>query len=202
MKKPVIAVDIDDVIADSTESFRLRINELLAVDLKKEHYKIEGDYRGYYERVWSIHGLEGKVSMDDLDNEMMIDQSHVPLLPNALFATSELTNRYEIVLMTSRDRLWKKATLKWLRSLFGDSFLDVHFTGNKHDSESKTKGQLCREVGASWLIDDNLDHCQSAIDEGVEAILFGDYGWHVNVRKGTTRCKDWLAVLEYFDERS
>lgn len=202
MSKKIIAIDIDDVIADSTESFRLRINELLSVDLKKEHYRIEGDHWGYYERVWRIHGLEGKVSMDDFDKEMMVDQSHVPLLPNALYATSELTNRYEIVLITSRNRAWEKSTLKWLKSHFGDSFSGVHFAGNKDDSESRTKGQLCREVGASWLIDDNLDNCQSAINEGVEAILFGDYGWHVNVRKGTTRCKDWLAVLEYFDERS
>jgi glycerol uptake facilitator-like aquaporin len=55
------------------------------------------------------------------------------------------------------------------------------------------------KLGASWLIDDNPEHCLSAIAHGIETVLFGEYGWHFNAPEHLTRCKDWRAVLEYFD---
>jgi hypothetical protein len=62
-----------------------------------------------------------------------------------------------------------------------------------------TKGQICKKLGASYLIDDNVGHCEKAIEEGVSAVLFGEYGWHGDAPDKLVRCKDWPAVLEYFD---
>jgi hypothetical protein len=41
-------------------------------------------------------------------------------------------------------------------------------------------------------------------DIGVQALLFGDYGWNRKEKlvKGVTRVKEWAAVLQYFDEQS
>lgn len=201
MKRQIIAVDIDDVLAAGTESLRLLVNQRLGVNLTREHYSIAGEYWGYYERVWNMHGLAEKVSMPELNQEMVRDQSHVPLLPDASFAISELSKRFDIAVVTARDAAWEEATLAWLRRNFGDVFIGVHFAGNRRDARARTKGQLCREVGAFLLIDDNIDHCRSAVAEGLEAILFGDYGWHQDVPDDITRCKNWPQVLEFIDER-
>jgi 5'(3')-deoxyribonucleotidase len=202
MKRKTIALDIDDVIADATEAMRISVNKKVGVDLKKEHYLVEGDYWGYYERVWGIHGIEDKITYADHAREMELDQSHVPLLPGASFAIGELSKQYDIVLITARDLEWEKATLKWIKHHFGDAFRSIHFAGNKHLSESKTKGRQAKELGASLLIDDNPGHCQTALDEGLEAILFGEYGWHYDIPDGLIRCKDWPAVLEYLNAKS
>ena len=52
MDKPIIAVDIDDVLADSTDALRRVINERLGVNLTPEDYLIKEDYWDHYEEVW------------------------------------------------------------------------------------------------------------------------------------------------------
>lgn len=200
MSKPVIAIDIDDVIADSTESVRLSVNKKLGTELRHEHYRIPADYWDYYETVWATHGLSDKISYEDHSEEMTTNQSDVTLLPGAQFAISELAKRFDLVLITARDPRWQDATKAWLKVNFKDSvFKALHFAGSNKIKGVKTKGEQAVEVGASWLIDDNPDNCQTALDAGVEVILFGDYGWHYKAPVNMTRCKDWPAVLEYFE---
>lgn len=193
--KPLIAIDIDDTIANSTESLRLMVNKRLNIDLPIEAYKIKADYWGYYERVWEANDIGGKVTHDDFAQEMINDQSHVPLLPSAEFAISQLARSYDIVLITARDKSWEAATRRWLAGNIGENVVDVYFTAAHRDKREMTKGQLCRHLGASMLIDDNIEHCKSAIDEGVKAILFGVYGWNHAAPEGMIRCVDWQSVL-------
>ncbi len=197
MVKKKIAVDIDDVIADSTESLRVVTNERTGSNLLTEHFRIPGDYWGYYERVWQIHGLDKQISFKKLDNEMIDDQSHVPLLPGASFALMELSKKFEVYLLTSRDSAWETATRKWLDDNGFENFNQLHFTNNFKGL--KTKGEICSQLGISWLVDDNPEHCQSAVKNGVQALLFGEYGWHHKSTDGLKRCKSWPEVLEYFD---
>lgn len=201
MKRKIIAIDIDDVIAQGTEAFRLRVNLEMGVSLSREAYMIpDNTFWGYYERVWEAYGLDAaSVPLDKIDAEMALDQSHVPLLPGAAYAIGELAKHYDIAIITARDTKWKNATHKWLADKFGDVFIDIYFAGNSLDKTAKTKGQACREVGAEWLIDDNPEHCITAQAEAVKAILFGDYGWHHEAPKDITRCSDWPAVLDYFN---
>lgn len=195
--KPLIAIDIDDTIAASTESIRLLANKKTGASLSPEAYQAKGEYWGYYERVWEANDLGGQVHYSDFEKEMVVDQSQVPLLPSAGFAVAELSKRYDIVLITARDKTWEEATRRWLTENFPGRTIDVHFTAAHKDERSMTKGQLCRHLGATVLIDDNVEHCQSALDEGIEAILFGQYGWQHAAPRGMRRCLDWPAVLEY-----
>lgn len=196
MKKGIIAIDIDDVIADGTGSLIGVVNAHTGAELTRKHYLVPGDYWGYYERVWEEHGLE--VDFAALNTDMVIDQSHVPLLPGAAFALAELSKQYDLVVITARNPSWEQATLKWLGQNCPDIFRKVLFVGG-HSEATKTKGQLCAEVGASWLIDDNVEHCSSATEKGVKAVLFGEYGWHHKAPKDLPKCRDWQAVLEYFN---
>lgn len=197
MSKPIIAIDIDDVIADSTDSLRLRANKKLGLNLDPEHYKVEGEYWGYYERVWQSHGVSADISLKDFDQEMVEDQFHVPLMPGASYAIGRLLEKYKIVLITARDFHWEKATREWLDSHFGKDVLELHIVGNRQ-SAKETKGEACIRLGANWLIDDNPAHCVSALKLGVKAILFGEYGWHYDAPNDLKKCKTWQDVLEYF----
>lgn len=199
MPKKTIAIDIDDVIAASTEALRLAVNARHGASLEPHHYKVSDEYWGYYERVWESHGLA--VDFDDLHEDMAVDQSHVPLLPGASFAIGELSKLFNLVLVTARDSAWEESTLQWLKMHFGDVFTSLHFAGRARDAKARSKGELCKEVGAFLLIDDNPGHCRSAIEHGLEAVLFGEYGWHVNT-DGIKNCKDWPELVEYLRERA
>lgn len=198
--KFVIAVDIDDVIADSTESLRRLVNKRLGVNLTKEDYKVPGDYRKYYEHVWSQYNLTDKIKYVDLEDEMIISQSHVPLMAGAEEAVHELGKISRIIFITARHVSWEQATREWFKDVLAHDDIELYFSEGMRNTGAMTKGQLCRQLGADWLIDDNPRHLLTAWKEGIRTILFGDYGWHhaVDTPDTTVRCKDWRQVMEYF----
>jgi 5'(3')-deoxyribonucleotidase len=200
-KKQIIAVDIDDVLAQGTESLRLEVNKRLGVHLLPEHYQVPGPYWGYYEQVWETHGLADRITMAELNPQMEQDQSHVPAVEGARDALLKLKSHYELVVVTSRESSWQAATTSWLDVQFPQTFSQVLFTNGRAGLKQKNKGQICKEISATWLIDDNVEHAKTALAEGVRVVLFGDYGWHQDVPEDIVACKDWNAVVEYFDGR-
>lgn len=199
MSKPIIAIDIDDVLARGTESLRLEVNKRLGVDLQPEHYAIPGEYWDYYERVWEANGLSGRITMEELNPQMVADQSHVPPFDEAREVLKKLSKKYRLVIVTARNLDWEPATQRWLDAHFPHTFDCVHFAGNY--ASTQTKGDLCRKLGAEWLIDDNVGHAETALEQGIKVVLFGDYGWQkdIEIHKDIVRCRNWAAVLEYFD---
>jgi len=197
--KKTIAIDIDDVISDTTEAMRLWGNRVSGVELLPEHYNTPGnDYWAYYEKIWEHHGIADILKFDDFEGELIVDQAQVPLVASAAFVLEELQKKYHIILVTSRNPALEAGTRKWLAdNLQGD--IKLYFARNGRLNVGRSKGELCKELGAFLLIDDNTDHCQSAVDNGVEAIVFGEYGWQNVDVEGAVKCKNWPEVLEYLD---
>lgn len=198
MKKQVIAIDIDDTILDSTGFIRSKTNQLTGKQLSEDAYKVEGDYWGYYERVWIAHEIDKVMDMGKIHEYMLKNHLEVPLLPGAEFAILQLMKKYKIVLITSRELSFEAVTKKWLKRQFGDSYPEVYFSQGHKSTKHKNKGQICKDIGASWLIDDNVQHCKDATKENIKAILYGEYGWQYQADDSLYRCKDWQSVLEYF----
>ncbi len=193
-----IAIDIDDVLADSTETIRHTVNNHLGVNLSYDDYRgVEADYWGYYEAVWEAHGIHKDVSFGDVEDLMEGHASSVAMLAGAEFALSELAKSYDIVLITAREQKREESTRQWLAEQLPGRQLDVYFSANgRLNNKNKSKGELCNELGADWLIDDSPVNCQSAIGHGVKAVLFDDYGWQHTPPVDVIRCADWPAVIE------
>ncbi len=202
MSKKTIAIDIDDVIADSTDALRLVVNETSGVELTREQYNVEGEYWRYYETVWAYHKIDHLVSFDGLSDNMAVGQDHVKVINDASLAIAELHKKYKIVAVTSRTVKWIDKTKEWITKNFPEVFDDIVFV-HHDDNDGRTKGDACVEAGATWLIDDNYEHCNSAVDRSVTALLFGDYGWNRKFHKAQMihHVKNWREVLEYFDEQ-
>lgn len=202
-QKRIIAIDIDDTIAGTTDAIRLWGNALSGVEMTKDDYAIEGEYWGYYERVWEQKDLNSILKFDDAEAAIIADEIKVPLLAGASFAIHELEKKFTIILITSRNPLLEPITRRWLDEHFSGLDIQLYFANNPKEGSStkKTKGQLCKELGAFLHIDDNVDHCQSVLDEGLEAVLYGNYGWQPSLPDGAVRCVDWPAVLEYVGGR-
>jgi 5'(3')-deoxyribonucleotidase len=202
--KQIIAFDIDDVLAETHENTRLWTNKMAGSAFTKEDFQQPGEYWGYYLRIWAEHGLSDILKQENYEEAMAQDLATVPLMAGASFAISELQKKFKIILITSRAPVLEGPTREWVNEHFADYDIELYFASNPNHgqlSERKTKGELCKELGASILIDDNPEHCQSALDAGIEPVLFGEYGWHQTIPEGVTRCKDWPAVLEYLDGR-
>lgn len=203
-KKPIIAIDIDDVLADTTDVLRIFVNNKHKRNLQSHHYHVKtGIYWGHYEKVWENHDINGDGIIDEFHASYVSDQSHVPAITGAVESLQEMHKNFQLIAISSRSTEMQDATERWLKDRFNSQFDSVICIG--HGKKSKiTKGQACKNLGARYLIDDNIGHCEDALKHNVQPVLFGDYGWHDSnqIRDNYIHCKNWQEVVEYFQNES
>lgn len=197
MPKQTIAVDVDDVLAAEREYIIAYSNKHWGYELTLD------DYRENWEKMWDVDFQTVRRRADELHAPGMI--ASYRLMEGSRQALQALSQDYRLVILTSRRQITKDETLIWLNEVFADVFSEVHFTGfwdsDKPGGHLLTKGQLAKQIGAHYLIDDQAKHCFAAAEAGIVSILFGDYaesrGLELPLR--VVRCQDWNGVLRYFD---
>lgn len=200
--KKVIAVDLDDVLASSAQNFVEYSNKRWGTRLTVE------DYDEHWGEMWGIDHRQTKQRADHIYRSKI--QADIKHFDDAQLVLKKLTDKYKLVITTSRHRLVQKITEEWLDTYFKGVFDNVHFAGiwdQGHDADvaiNLTKAELCRKVGATYLIDDHPKHCFAAAEVGVDALLFGDYRWNrsVTLPERVTRVRDWQEVERYFYAKS
>lgn len=199
MSRETIAIDIDDVIADTTETLRHFVNQRTGLNLSKDSYLISAPYWGYYDKVWQNHGIEDPTIFSNFHDSLRINQDDVFPVVGAKEGVQHLQKSFDLLAITSRDLTMEKATMEWMNRYFRDVFNEVVFLGHISVA-TESKGEVCKRLGAKWLIDDNPTHCLTAIKAGIWAVLFGKYGWQEEeLPADIVRCIDWKAVDEFFD---
>eukprot|EP00959_Pyramimonas_sp_CCMP1952_P301737 6313326-Pyramimonas_sp.AAC.1 len=111
------------------------------------------------------------------------------------------------MVVTSRQHVIQEPTLLWLEENFPGVFTSVHF-GNHFAMEgtSRKKSEICRELNADVLIDDNPGYAMDCAEAGMQVLLFDwnlEYPWSKTEVDGVwngphhpniTRVSDWAAV--------
>lgn len=199
MPKKIIAIDIDDVVAHTGEAIRVWVNNQTGKNLTLDDYYIETntDYWHYYTAVWEKHGI--KLDLDKYLTAFSDTQADVGMVPGAKEALRKLSEDFKIVFVTSRDPATNDATQEWFLEHLGYE-MTIHFASAGHYAygmNAPSKGEIVKKLGASVLIDDNPEHVQSALDHGVEGILFGKYGWQINAPEHMKHMESWAEVVEY-----
>lgn len=205
MKKPIIAVDVDDVLAKSAQGFADFSNAMWGHSLTAD------DYDEDWMKVWGTDLAETRRRAEIFHNDEVF--SGFGHFPEAISVLVDLKQRYKLVVATSRRTVVEGVTRQWLDTHYGGIFDGVFFTGiydvpgdtgERHrDRLTRTKNDLLLELKADYLIDDQLKHCFATGEHGVEAILFGNYPWsrHRELPAHVTRCRDWAEVEAYFAKR-
>ncbi len=201
--RQTIAVDIDDVLAAHAEGFIAYGNKQWGTKLTVD------DYDEHFSSMWQTDHAETQRRAQEFHESGTFGTfRHFETAKEVL---ARLSQRYELVVITSRRRIVADETLKWIDTYFKGTFSEVRFAGMwdtiTENSLHMTKNDMCRELGASFLIDDQLKHCFAAAEAGLTALLFGDYAWNATVvtealPQNVVRVKDWHAVQAYFDDKS
>lgn len=193
MSKQIIAVDVDDVLADHVAAFVRFSNSQYGTDLGKHNY----DDR--WSTLWDV---------DRNEIERRALEFHTPesimeygLIEAAQAALILLSGKYDLAIVSARPRHVIDSTGVWLDKHFGPIFKEVHFLPYWEVENRKSKADICNQIGAEFLIDDIVKHCNLAAECGVKPLLFGDYSWNQTgeIHKDVKRVKNWQEVLEYFD---
>lgn len=197
MKKPIIAIDIDDVLAVNVPEFITYSNQKWGTRLTLD------DYDEHWSKLWAVDHAEVEKRASEWHGSgifrryQKIDGAHGVL--------QRLKKKYELVIVTARRIELEQDTLAWIEEYFPEFFSEIHFAGmwDKISSTShlETKAGLCREIGADFLIDDQPKHCLAAAEVGLQVLLFGKYPWNkaVNDSDNLKRAVNWQEVAEYFD---
>lgn len=200
--KPVIAVDIDDVLSDTVPAFLAFTNKKWGLNFTPQ------DYNEHLAVMWKTSEEEAKKRVLDFhDSGMSASYKHDE---TALPVLEELSKKYTLVIVTSRRRHLEEMSRAWLETHYPGVFSDIYFAGiwdtdvDAQTKNSMTKASICLEIGAKYLIDDQPKHCEAAAEVGIACLLFGDYPWNKMFREdqNITRVIDWKAVGEYFNAKS
>lgn len=199
MSKKTIAVDIDEVLAAFAESFANFCNEKWGTNLKPE------DWTEHWAEIWKVDFQETEKRADIIyKSDVFIRVMHNPEAKEVL---NELSKKFKLVVVTSRHRAVSNDTIKWIKTYFSDLFQEIHFAGIYDDIEKHplerlkvTKAEICKQIGANYLIDDSPKHCMAVAEAGITALLFGEYKWTKvdNLPGSIIKVKNWQEVLEYF----
>lgn len=88
---------------------------------------------------------------------------------------------HDLVVVTSRQHVIRDETLEWIDRHYPKVFSDVHFGNHFAKSgQSKKKSEICEEIGADVLIDDNPRYAHECASSGMHVLLFNwqrQYPW-------------------------
>ena len=189
--KPVLAIDIDEVLMPFMEGFFKYQNTKFGTDFKitstmpyHSAHQFIGDTVEQFQRK-----LDGFIESDLYRKSFPIQ--------GAQTAVEKLKDRYQLVIVTARPATVRELTEDWVRNHFPETFTDVYFVPWVEDRVPDKQGSLV-SLGAEILVDDNLSHIEEAVGGNVRGILFGDYPWNQTdtLPSGVTRAKTWSEVEE------
>lgn len=197
MSKPIIVVDIDDVLSRTADRIIEFGNKTWG------HIHTLDDFTEKLQEMWQVDEAEANerwlAYMDSGSFE------NYDVIPRARQVLEHLSKKYRIIAVTSRRASLMDVTKQWLNANYPGIVEEVVpaliFGEGKKDSHLLTKAEILQKVGAEYHIDDQPKHCIGAASVGIIGILYGGYPWnkHVEVPDQVVRCDDWDAIQEYFD---
>ncbi len=168
MSEKIIAVDVDEVLAETIKSM-----------LEKHNYT----------RKWK------KVKWDDLINYNLWEIPDLGLSKNsalwmfvkfqlwsglskkirpvdwALNKLLELKEKWYLLYAVTARLSWMKLSTKlWLKKNFPNCFDKVVFA-NFFTSRARKKSEICKEIWASIIIEDNLETCNDCVSQWIKCFL-------------------------------
>jgi uncharacterized HAD superfamily protein len=195
MKKPIIAVDIDEVLMPHFGDLIGWYNSQFgtALTLYDNHPSDPGN--------WGTDDIEVAIRRVHQFYDTHEFKTSKPL-KEAQSVLERLRSRYELVIVTARDTVLEAATTDWLDEHFKEIFSAVHFTRHfSLEGKRRPKAEILHEENASYFIDDSLEHVLAAAQRGISCILFGDYAWNQSkeLPNNVVRCKNWRTVEGSFN---
>jgi len=180
--RPLLAVDLDDVLFDCDDALR-RI-------IRNEFH----DQSSYMEFVTRHPHLKSEIF------RFLYGSYHRECLtmPGAYDVLSRLTDVYRMIIITGRSESTREQTEEWLEMKFPTFFSAVYFTNDflgESGAVKRKKSDICTDVGVDVLIDDSIEEVIEASSFGIQALLF-DRPWNRTAIPTTVyRVKDWNHIF-------
>ena len=176
MVKPVLAIDIDDVLYPFSSEFLKYANSKLGANKTLDDmvtYRLDTVYGVSYSKIAEL--IEAFMA-EEFVNEF------IPIL-GSQDALNQLNDSFDLQIVTARLSKYAAQTNLWIDKFFPGIFSNIHYCEfyaltPRSDYKKMTKLMKCREIDAFALIDVNAYNIENVMSGGLAGILFGEYAWH------------------------
>lgn len=160
-------------ISPLRENIMFFLKEEYNLDLKREDFntynfqKVFGD-KYFWQTLKKLYGFYRSKYF----------QQAQPLKGSIEFLT-ELSQYFSLPLITSRPIFLRKETKKFINCFPKNSITSVHFSRNSfaYAGSRKTKPQICKDLGATVILEDCLEYAIQCAEKGISVILL-DAPWN------------------------
>lgn len=186
--RPLLAVDLDDVLFDCDDALRRII-----------HNEFD-DESSYMQFVAKYPHLKNDIF------RFLYGSYHYECVTicGAYSTLLQLANNYRMIVITGRSESKRKQTEEWLDANFPKLFSAVYFTNaflGKPEEVERKKSDICIDVGVDVLIDDSVGEAIEVSSFGIQVLLF-DRPWNrLSIPTRVYRVKDWNRVLSKLSNR-
>ena len=192
MDRSIFVSDLDDVLFDFVTPFFEWHNHRYGTDLTPEALASSK----YLFPAWDGTPEEAVARVSQFFGE--VDILGLEPIPGAAECLEELHAKYDLALVTARDPEYAEVTEAWIEKYFAGVF-DRVVLGIGHSERGErsiTKADVCRQIGADVLVDDQVGHLAGAAEAGVRTFLFGGYPWNRSqpLPQNTVRVSNWDEV--------
>lgn len=194
MAKPVIAVDVDEVLSPYL---------LGLVAWHNNEYGTQYTFQDFYS--YEFYKVWGGTREEAIVKGGLYFQSRGPVVPlaDSVRVLNRLKQDFTLIVVTSRPLIHKSQTETWIREHFGHIFAEILLCNHwRLDDTSPVmkKSEACALHGAEYLIDDFPHYVEEVAHAGITGLLFGDYPWNQQVQNHPQiqRVSHWQAVENYF----
>lgn len=169
LKRPVVAVDVDEVLGQFVCQLCAFHNAVYRTNLTPE------DFTSYnFHDAWggTREQADEKVSLF-FKSRYFLDG--IPVIEGASEILRKWCDRLELHIVTSRQNVLEEHTRDWITKHFPGIFTKLHF-GNHHSKHGKmwSKPELCDAIKAVMIIDDNTLYATQCAEAGIKTCLFGE----------------------------
>lgn len=189
--KPKLAVDMDEVLAHFLPAFIEFHNEKYGTNVSKK------DFFSY--EFWTIFNESPTESIQKVYDFHKTDYfKNIAPISEAQKAISKLKQKYELVIITSRQKEVQDQTIEWVEKHFPETFSNIYFTNNNAQNTEKKqkKSEICNRINIPIIIEDCLEYAEDCAHNKKEVYLL-DQPWNQSQKKHPQihRVYSWDEIL-------
>jgi len=164
--------DLDDVILNFMESFRVFHNENYGTSHELE------DYTDFH-----LENIIDNCTGEEMRNRIDIfynshEHKNAEPIHGALEVLKKLSEKYELIIITAKPEELREQTISWLDTHLPNIFSEVVFTNHFQGAgQKRSKGDVCLELGIEAFVDDAIHNAENVASAGVPVLLL-DAPWN------------------------
>lgn len=194
LERQSVAVDLDDVLFDFIGYFFEWHNQQYGSQLVNEDMR-------FGMLIWDVWGGTKEEAAERIPAFFQeVDLLNMQPMAGSVEALDQLKERYRLHVVSARDASAAEVSENWIDNYFPGVFAEVHLgIANPLDQgEAMSKAEMCVQVGAKVLIDDQVVHARECAERGIKLLVLGDKPWsrEQTLPHNSYRVNNWSAAAK------